>query len=110
VPAWRVAPSGVAYRIDYDPEAVQDLLAHRGAGAARVRDAVTQHLTHEPTRRTRNRFPAAPNSLGTWELRAPPYRVYYDVDEAPQRVVVRAVLLKERERAYRRGQRIDTHE
>ena len=83
----------MAYRVAYDPDAADDLDYYRRhvAGVGRVEDAVRDQLQHEPMKRTRNRFPANPGAPGTWELRVQPFRVFYDVDEEGQRVVIRAV-------------------
>lgn len=75
-----------------------------------MRRAIDTHLPHEPTRETRNHFRAEPNGLGEWDLREPPFRVFYDVYEDEQLVYVKAVVFKDRERTYRRGRRMDTHE
>jgi mRNA-degrading endonuclease RelE of RelBE toxin-antitoxin system len=99
-----------AYRIEYDTEAVGDLRDLAAPARARVVDAIEMQLPHEPTVETRNRFRAEPNSLGDYELRVQPYRVYFDVDDESRRVVVQAVLYKPRETAYRRGKEIDTHD
>ena len=52
---------------------------------------------HEPKVETRNRKPMRPNPVAPWELRIDPLRVYYDVQEEPEHLVmVRAVGVKER--------------
>ena len=98
----------MAYRIVYDPEALRD--ADFYGNVSRIRRACEAKLRHEPLKETRNRFEAAPNPFGRWELREQPYRIYYDVDEEQGRVVVLAVLYKPREMAYRRGKGVSTRE
>ena len=98
----------MAYRIDYQPEAVRDA-AFYGV-VSRLRKTCEVQLRHEPTRKTRNRFRAQPNPYGEYELRDQPYRIYFDVDEEGRRVVVMAVLYKPRETPYRRGEKVSTHE
>ncbi|MGH9425192.1 MAG: type II toxin-antitoxin system RelE/ParE family toxin, partial [Terriglobia bacterium] len=62
-----------------------------------VLDAVDNQLAHQPTVETRNRKPMRPNPVAPWELRVGSLRVYYDVEESPERKVsVRAVGIKER--------------
>lgn len=71
-------------------------------------DAVDEQLPHEPTVETRNRKPMRPNPLAPWELRIGELRVYYDVDEEPERVVsVLAIGVKERNRVRIAGEVIE---
>jgi hypothetical protein len=55
---------------------------------ALVFDAVDQQLAYEPTIQTRNRKLMQPNLLAIWELRVRDLRVYYDVEDDPEGVVV----------------------
>jgi mRNA-degrading endonuclease RelE of RelBE toxin-antitoxin system len=49
-----------------------------------------------------------PNPVAPWELRIGRLRVYYDVQEEPERVVtIRAVGIKERNRVYIGGTEIE---
>jgi mRNA-degrading endonuclease RelE of RelBE toxin-antitoxin system len=52
-----------------------------------VLDTVERQLQHQPTVETRNRKPMRPNPLAPWELRIGNLRVYYDIEEEPERVV-----------------------
>lgn len=52
-----------------------------------VVDAVEKQLSYEPMVETRNRKPMRPNPLAPWELRIGSLRVYYDIQEEPDRVV-----------------------
>ncbi len=102
---WYNHATPMAYRIDYDPEAKADLRSLMQE-RTRVLDAIETQLRHEPAKETRNRKPARPNPYGAWELREMPFRVFYTVDEEQQLVYVVAILKKERERWYRRGQEV----
>lgn len=52
-------------------------------------------LAHQPTVETRNRKRMRPNPLAPWELRIGNLRVYFSVEEEPERVVkVRAIGVK----------------
>ena len=58
-----------------------------------------EQLTDRPTAETRNRRPMRPNPVAPWELRIGVLRVYCDVEELPEPVVlVRAVGVKTRNR------------
>lgn len=87
------------YRVEYSPETERHLLCLRARDRRIVLHAVDLHLRQEPTRETRSRKPMRPNPLAPWELRIGDLRVYYDVREEPERVVlIRAVGVKERQR------------
>jgi hypothetical protein len=73
-----------------------------------VFDAVDEQLAHEPTVETRNRKPMRPNPLAPWELRVGELRVYYDVEEEPDRlVIILAVGVKDRSRLIIGGEEVE---
>jgi len=73
-----------------------------------VFDAVDAQLAHQPTVETRNRKPMRPNPLAPWELRIGELRVYYDVEEDPEKlVIVLAVGIKDRSRIIIGGEEIE---
>lgn len=73
-----------------------------------VFDAVDEQLGHEPTVETRNRKPMRPNPLAPWELRIGVLRVYYDVQEEPEKVVtVLAIGIKVRNRVFIGGVEVE---
>ena len=84
------------YRIEYSPDAEDHLHRLTARQRATVLDSVDEQLTHTPTDETRNRKPMRPNSLAPWELRIGNLRVYYDVDEEQELVLIRAVGIKVR--------------
>ena len=87
------------YTIEFASETREHLTALTARQRALVLDNVERRLRHDAAVETRNRKPMRPKSLAGWELRVADLRVYYDVVEVPQRiVVVRAVGVKERER------------
>jgi mRNA-degrading endonuclease RelE of RelBE toxin-antitoxin system len=89
----------LSYDIAYSPDAQDHLLALTARQQRIVLDAVERHLVHQPQVETRNRKPMRSNPLAPWELRIGTLRVYYDVEEEPDHVVlVRAVGVKERNR------------
>jgi mRNA-degrading endonuclease RelE of RelBE toxin-antitoxin system len=97
-----------AYRIEYAAEAEEHLSALTAREATTVLDTVPRQLSHEPTVRTRNRKPLETNPVAPWELRIGHLRVYFDVEEGPERVVkVRAVGLKDRNRVLIGGEEVD---
>lgn len=58
-----------------------------------------RQLGHQPTVETRNRKRLAANLIAPWELRVGNYRIYFEVQEEPERVVrIVAIGLKVREK------------
>ena len=97
-----------AYRIEYAAEAEEHLRALSARDASLVLDTVPRQLSHEPTVDTRNRKPLETNPIAPWELRIRHLRVYFDVEEKPERVVkIRAVGLKDRNRVLIGGEEVD---
>ncbi len=91
--------SGKPYRIYYTAEAREHFLWLTARQSAIVLDTVERQLTHQPTVPTHNRKLLRANDVAPWELRIGSLRVYYDVEDSPQRVVtVRAIGLKDRDR------------
>jgi len=89
----------LSYRIEYSPDAEDHLRALTARQQGIVLDSVDKQLAHQPTVETRNRKPLRPNPVAPWELRIGNLRVYYDVEEEPERVVyIRAVGIKQRNR------------
>jgi mRNA-degrading endonuclease RelE of RelBE toxin-antitoxin system len=55
---------------------------------ATVLNGIEKHLSDQPSVETRNRKPMRPNPIAPWELRIGNLRVYFDVQEEPERVVL----------------------
>lgn len=87
------------YRIEYSPDVVEHLRALTVRQQRIILDAVELQLSNQPTVETRNRKPMRLNALAPWELRVGILRVYYDVEDEPEPVVlIRAVGIKDRNR------------
>ena len=99
---------GRGYRIEYAPEVEEHFRALTAREAATVLDRVPRHLSHEPTRGTRNRKLLEGAPFAPWELRIGHLRVYFDVEEEPERVVkIRAVGVKDRNRVLIGGEEVE---
>jgi mRNA-degrading endonuclease RelE of RelBE toxin-antitoxin system len=70
-------------------------------------DSIDEQLTHEPTVETQNRKQMCPNPLASWELRIGDLRVYYDVTEDPQTVMVIAIGVKRGNRVFIGGREVN---
>jgi mRNA-degrading endonuclease RelE of RelBE toxin-antitoxin system len=88
------------YTIEFAAGVAEDLADLRAFDRRRVLDRIDEQLTHEPTRVSRNRkliaglVPPWEHQEPVWELRIGEHRVFYDVDEAGRRVLVRAIRRK----------------
>jgi mRNA-degrading endonuclease RelE of RelBE toxin-antitoxin system len=97
----------VTYRIEFSPEADDHIASLTARDRATLLDAVGGQLVHEPTVETGRRKPLRPNPIAEFRLRVGKLRVYYDVQEAPERrVLVKAVGLKVRDRVYVGGREV----
>ena len=89
----------VRYRIEYSPDAEEQLRALPAHQHAVVVDGIERQLAHQPTLETRNRKPMRPNPIAPWEPRIGLLRVYDDVEMVPHATVyIRAIGVKERNR------------
>ncbi len=92
------------YRIDYDRKAQEHLRGLTARQRANVVEAVKQQLGHQPAVRARNRKLLRPNPIAAWELRVGDHRVFYNVIEEPEPIVlVQAVGSKVRNRVFVAG-------
>ena len=88
------------YVIEIHEDAVAELASLRPYERNRILDEIEEQLTHEPTMLTRHKkvleaLQPPWDQLGpVWQLRVEDYRVYYDVIEKYQRVIVRSVRRK----------------
>jgi mRNA-degrading endonuclease RelE of RelBE toxin-antitoxin system len=96
------------YKIEYAPETEKHFEWLTARDSAIVLDTVPRQLSYEPTVRTRNRKPLEASPLAPWELRIGRLRVYFDVEEEPERVVkIRAVGVKDRNRVLIGGEEVE---
>ncbi len=79
------------FRLEFTPEALEDLRLLRVYDQRRVIEAVEAQLRHQPAQETRNRKRLRPNELAEWEVRIATFRVFYDVDEENELVKIEAV-------------------
>jgi mRNA-degrading endonuclease RelE of RelBE toxin-antitoxin system len=88
------------FAIEYAEGVAEDLAAVRPFDRSRLLDRIEEQLAQQPTTETRNRkilvglTPPWDHEPPVWELRVGQYRVFYDVDDAERRVIVRAVRQK----------------
>lgn len=96
------------YAIEYTPDAVEHLSTLTARQHSIVLDGVDEQLAHQPAVETRNRKKMRPNPIAPWELRLGVLRVYYDVQDDPdKRVLILAIGVKSRNQVRIGGEVID---
>lgn len=91
------------YDIEFTPRAIEDLRWFRKYEQQEIITNINQQLRYEPLRRTRNRKPLRPNSIATWELRAGPFRIFYNVETDVRIVEIQRIGEKRGSRFFFRG-------
>src|SRR5438874_2196974 len=85
------------YTLEYAESVAEDLKDLRAHERRRILDKIDEQLIYAPAQETRNKKvliglkPLWEHEEPVWELRVGKYRVFYDVNEVDQRVIVRAV-------------------
>ncbi len=88
------------FSIEYAEGVSEDLRGLRATDRKRILDKIEEQLQGNPSEQTRNKKmlvglkPPWEHEEPVWELRIGSFRVFYDVDEQEQRVIVRAVRTK----------------
>lgn len=91
------------FEIELTESAYDDLDFLRKSDSRHIVAEIERHLSYEPCTPTLRRKPLRPNPLSKWELRIGSFRVFYDVENGANIVVVRAVGWKEHNRLLIRG-------
>ena len=85
------------FNIEYAEEVADDLAGLRAFDRKRLLDQIDGQLTHQPDQESKNRKiivgidPPWDHEIPIWQMRVGEYRVFYDVDQAGGRVVIRAI-------------------
>lgn len=87
------------FKVEFTPEAVEDMRLLRKYERKRVIEEIENQLVHQPTQEARNRKKLRPNKVAEWELRADKFRVFYDIDKENKVVKIEAV-------GYKKGRRL----
>lgn len=96
------------YSIEYARRTEDQLRVLTARQRAIVVGAIRQQLIHQPTLETRNRKLMLPNPLAPWELRIGEFRVYYQVQDSPERLVqVLAIGIKRRDQVWIGGRVVE---
>jgi mRNA-degrading endonuclease RelE of RelBE toxin-antitoxin system len=88
------------FTIQYAESVADDLAAARVFERRQILDRIDQELSHQPKLESRNKKPLHGlkppwvHVEPVWELRVGEFRVFYDVDEGTNQVIVRAVRRK----------------
>jgi len=81
----------MAFAVEITKRARDNLRKLRKRDQQILYDAMAVQLVDQPDRPTRNRKRLEDNVLAPWELRVGKFRIFYDVDQDAERVVVIAV-------------------
>ena len=92
------------FELEISESALEDLDCFKKAEQNEILDVIDEQLTATPLTPTRNRKPLRPNDLAAWEMRIGLYRVFYDVDEQKNKVLIKAIGCKEHNKLFIRGQ------
>ena len=91
------------FEIELTESAADDLGFLRKPDSRYILSEIERYLSYEPLVPTLRRKPLRPSLLATWELRLGDFRVFYDVVNDANIVVIRAVGWKEHNRLLIRG-------
>lgn len=91
------------YTVTVGQDALDDLRTLDKHEQKQIVDAIAEQLAFEPLTETRNRKPLRPNDLSTWELRVDRFRIFYDVHDASNEVLIKAIGWKVHNKLFIRG-------
>ena len=93
------------FSIEFSIAALKELKKLRKLDQVKILDGIEVHLTYEPKRVSRSRIKRLKEILQpAYRLRIDEFRVYYDVDDRSNTVIVYGVVLKEDAQAW-----LDSH-
>lgn len=82
-------------------EAKEDLRRLRKTDQVKVLDRIEMHLRHDPSQQSRRRIKLLRGDLfPPLRLRVDEFRIYYDVDETVNKVIIYGIVLKEDAEAW----------
>jgi len=79
------------FEIQFSPKAQEDVKKLRKRDQQIILEAIAVNLHHQPDQQTKNRKLLEENPLAPWELRVGDFRVFYDVNQTENLVVIVAV-------------------
>lgn len=89
------------YEIRFVSSAREDLRRLRKTDQVKVLDRIERHLVYEPSRQSKSRIKRLRGKFyPPFRLRVDEFRVYYDVDEAANKVIIYGVIRKEDAEAW----------
>ena len=92
------------FRLEFTPEALEDLRRLRVYEQRQIFDAAQAHLSHHPDQVSRNRKRLRPNKLAEWALRVGSFRVFYDIDSERQIVIIETIGSKQGNKLFIGGE------
>jgi mRNA-degrading endonuclease RelE of RelBE toxin-antitoxin system len=81
----------MAFQIRFEDEAVAHLDKFKAKERFAVLGEIEKQLVKQPDVRTRHRQQLRSNSLAKWQLSIDDFRVFYDIDDSQNEVVILAI-------------------
>ena len=94
------------YRIEMTEDAKIDLSGYTVFERKLIVSESRDQLSHQPSVITRNRKALRDNPIARWELRVDRFRIFYEVDEENETVIIVAIGHKDHEEALIRGKKV----
>ena len=94
------------YTIDMTDEAEEDLRYYRAYERQQIVNDIQVQLVHEPGKETNSRKSLRQNPIASWELKAGKYRIFYEIGDKEQVVIIISVGHKEHNVLYIRGKAV----
>jgi mRNA-degrading endonuclease RelE of RelBE toxin-antitoxin system len=94
------------YRIEVTEEAKTDFSHYTAFERKLIVSQIREQLSEQPNVETKNRKLLRDNPISSWELRVGKFRVFYEVDEAGQIVVIVSVGHKDHNVLVIRGKEV----
>jgi mRNA-degrading endonuclease RelE of RelBE toxin-antitoxin system len=79
------------FHINFEDEAVEHLDALAARERTTILGEIEKQLVHQPHVRTKHRKQLRPNPLAKWQLSVGGFRIFYDIDETQNEVVILAI-------------------
>ena len=79
------------FEIKFTDQAIADLKLLKKAERRSILSKLETKLIDEPTAETRNRKKLRPNQLAEWELRLGNFRIFYDVNQDNELIIIQTI-------------------
>jgi mRNA-degrading endonuclease RelE of RelBE toxin-antitoxin system len=95
------------FEIQFSPHAQEHVKKLRKRDQQIILEAIAVNLHHQPDKQTKNRKLLEENPLAPWELRVGEFRVFYDVNQTENLVIIVAVGKKKHNELWIGNEQVD---